>query len=134
MLDRFLNMPINTAAKRLSTEKHWNKTVHWYGISYASSKYSLLHFFLEWQFSLFDFLSMKTFFHSGRHSVLQLSKINVDCVLLTCTLNRISVLIEMFSIYLTTVITQWFFTYQNSLPVLLGNYRVMRKRTGRKLL
>ena len=34
-------------------------------MGYISSKYSCLHFFLEQQFSLFDFLSMKAFFSFG---------------------------------------------------------------------
>ena len=33
-------------------------------------------------------------------------------------------------LYITRVIIQWFFSYQNSLLAFLRNYKVMRKRTG----
>ena len=45
----------------MSTGKHRNKGVHWYGESYVLSTYSCLHFI---QFPLFDFSSTKTVFFS----------------------------------------------------------------------
>ena len=71
-------------------------------------------------FSFWFFKHENIFFHLGNHSVFQLSKINVECVLLARTLNRISVLLEMFSIYLTTIIIQWLFLTRILFQFFLG--------------
>ena len=70
------------------------------------SKYSCHYFFLEWYFSLFDFLSTKTFFIRGITRYYNCQEKNVDCVMLARTGNKVSVLLEMFSTYLATVTLQ----------------------------
>ena len=136
MCDRLLNMPINTSTKHLPRNYWWGlesiEIKECIGMKWVMPRLNT-HVFI----SFFNFSFLYLIFNSfSFRSLLGIANVKNKCWLCSSiapSLNRISVFLEMFSIYITTVIIQWLFSYQNSLPVFLGNYKVMRKRTGRLL-